>query len=61
MRNRYYTSCPYCNANLDPGERCDCRERAERSKMVFAKRIRTQRDGQMVLSEAMEGGAYART
>lgn len=20
----YYHSCPYCNANLDPGEKCDC-------------------------------------
>lgn len=22
----YYWTCPYCGANLDPGERCDCRE-----------------------------------
>lgn len=20
----YYETCPYCMANLDPGERCDC-------------------------------------
>ncbi len=20
----YYHTCPYCGANLDPGERCDC-------------------------------------
>ncbi len=20
----YYLTCPYCGANLDPGERCDC-------------------------------------
>lgn len=20
----YYRPCPYCGANLDPGERCDC-------------------------------------
>lgn len=20
----YYKTCPYCGANLDPGERCDC-------------------------------------
>lgn len=25
MKSRtYYTVCPYCGANLDPGERCDC-------------------------------------
>lgn len=23
---KYYWTCPYCNANLDPGERCDCDE-----------------------------------
>lgn len=23
----YYRTCPYCGANLDPGERCDCRAR----------------------------------
>ena len=22
----YYNVCPYCGANLDPGERCDCTE-----------------------------------
>ena len=25
----YYKVCEYCGANLDPGERCDCRERTE--------------------------------
>ena len=20
----FYRKCPYCGANLDPGERCDC-------------------------------------
>lgn len=20
----YYHTCPYCGANLDPGEHCDC-------------------------------------
>lgn len=23
-----YRKCPYCGANLDPGEVCDCREKA---------------------------------
>ena len=22
----YFRTCSYCGANLDPGERCDCRE-----------------------------------
>lgn len=23
-KNTYYYTCPYCGANLDPGEKCDC-------------------------------------
>ncbi len=23
----YYHTCPYCGANLDPGEHCDCLSR----------------------------------
>lgn len=22
--SKQYITCPYCGANLDPGERCDC-------------------------------------
>ena len=25
--SRPYRECPYCGAHLDPGERCDCRDR----------------------------------
>lgn len=24
MQHTYFTTCPYCGAHLDPGERCDC-------------------------------------
>lgn len=24
-RDTYYWTCPYCGSNLDPEERCDCR------------------------------------
>ncbi len=24
----YYYTCPDCGANLDPGEKCDCRKEA---------------------------------
>lgn len=26
----YYHTCPDCGSNLDPGERCDCREQIGR-------------------------------
>ena len=25
----FYRACPFCRCNLDPGEICDCRERAQ--------------------------------
>ncbi len=28
--SKQYRICPYCGCTLDPGEHCDCRERAER-------------------------------
>lgn len=26
----YFTTCPHCGANLDPGEKCDCRKALEK-------------------------------
>jgi hypothetical protein len=25
-RKEYYWTCPYCGANNDPGEKCDCQK-----------------------------------
>lgn len=38
----FFNTCEYCNAALDPGEKCDCRKaRAERKEQDKAtKRIR---------------------
>lgn len=27
----YYDVCPECGATLDPGEKCDCKEKAPRT------------------------------
>lgn len=26
VKSKPYKTCPYCGANLDPGEPCDCRD-----------------------------------
>lgn len=26
IKKRYYRTCPYCGANLDPDEICDCQK-----------------------------------
>jgi len=28
----YYRVCPRCGCNLDPGERCDCRDKKEKGR-----------------------------
>lgn len=45
-----YRVCPYCGANLDPGEPCDCRE--ERSK--YLEKFKPTGSGQMVLNFGKE-------
>ncbi len=30
----YFRTCEYCGGNLDPGEKCDCRERKNKKKEV---------------------------
>lgn len=29
----YYRTCEFCGTNLDPGERCDCREEYEDARV----------------------------
>lgn len=31
MKKHYYVTCPYCGANLDPGEHCDCEDKSDES------------------------------
>lgn len=35
--NTYYHTCPYCGANLDPGENCDCKKESNTSSTVTEK------------------------
>lgn len=36
MRRRYFDICDKCGANLDPGERCECKEPdRDRRKLII--------------------------
>lgn len=39
IRYRPYWTCPYCEANLDPGERCDCRDTPEEKKQAGIRQL----------------------
>ena len=43
-RRPYYTVCPNCGANLDPGEKCDCVKPWERSLILSVNKKRTKTD-----------------
>lgn len=54
----FYRTCPYCSANLDPGEHCDCQDRKRREQEHIIEMLAREADGQMVLKEAVRYGAY---
>lgn len=33
----YYNECPFCGANLDPGESCDCQDSRKKKKLWIKK------------------------
>jgi len=40
----YFDTCEYCNASLDPGEKCDCRKaRSERKEHEKANRKKVRK------------------
>ncbi len=45
--SRYYRECPFCGANLDPSEICDCRDAAENGENRV-KRPQARFDGREV-------------
>ena len=41
----YFRECEYCGASLDPGEKCDCREK--RAVVVIPAVVRREENGQL--------------
>ncbi len=56
----YNYRCDICGAYLDPGEPCDCQEKRREQQEAVAEMLTAERDGQMVLREAIENGTYTR-
>ncbi len=57
MRGQYYT-CPFCSANLDFGEKCDCQNEKKKQKDFFVQAITVDSNtGQMTFQwDSMQGG-----
>lgn len=46
----YYNVCPDCGANLDPGERCDCKSEKKRREEIYRSMIRVDETNQLSLN-----------
>ena len=45
----YYNTCLTCGCNLDPGEKCDCKNEKKEAEQRYDKIVRiTPKTGQMV-------------
>lgn len=54
MSNTYYWTCPYCNANLDPGEKCDCTKEKENNNSDTTDNYKSVRGGEKVNDKLLE-------
>lgn len=50
----YYRECDKCGCALDPGERCDCEQEAQRKEQERQKMILVGRNGQLVFALTKE-------
>lgn len=51
----YYNTCSSCGDNLDPGEKCDCQERAEQLRKKYELITTVSKNGQINI-----GGLYVK-
>lgn len=49
----YYRECPYCGANLDPDEKCNCRDEKKEKTEKMEKLFSPDASGQMTIKEAI--------
>ena len=50
----YYRECDKCGCALDPGERCDCEQEAQRKEQERQKMIFVGRHGQLAFAFTKE-------
>ena len=51
----YFNKCEFCDANLDPGEVCECRSIEEQNKKKFEQLTTVAEDGQLKLGGLCHG------
>lgn len=59
----YYSTCPHCGANLDPGEPCDCQEEGKKCAEFYKRITREAREtGQLSFTlNSREVAGYEKT
>lgn len=54
----YNYICDICGCYLDPGEKCNCQKEQEHNRKIVEDFLTEDRDGQMVLKEAVDYGTH---
>lgn len=53
----YYRTCPWCGSNLDPAERCECRQRSDEQRHKILALFEQGEDGQITMNfKEVQGG-----
>ena len=45
----FFRECPYCGCNLDPSEKCECRDQKQKKEDRLAELIESDQFGQMTM------------
>lgn len=45
----FFRECPYCGCNLDPSEKCECRDQKQKKEDLLAELIESVQFGQMTM------------
>lgn len=51
--NMLFKQCEFCGANLDPGEKCDCKEKVQELIERYKQNTTVEQDGQISFLEVV--------
>lgn len=47
--SRIFLTCPFCDSNLDPGEKCDCRDNKRNKEERLGAMLLCDKSGQITM------------
>lgn len=56
----FFRTCPFCEANLDPGEQCDCQDEKEQERQKMQSMFAVGKGGQLQMNLIREVSKVAK-